>query len=74
MTSLKISLWISVALTIVSLVLGLKDIYIFGFFTISIIYFVGIEIVKNIHRSTATHMKHNGRLLKIMIDALKVDK
>jgi uncharacterized membrane protein len=74
MTSLKISLWINVALTIISLVLELKDLYIFGFLIISIIYFVGIEIVKNIHRSAGRHMEHNGRLLKIMIDLLKENK
>ena len=46
----------------------------FGFLIITSVFFVGLEIVKNIHRSTARHMKHNANLLNIMIDKLKVNK
>jgi hypothetical protein len=74
MTYLKILFWVNLLLCITSFILESKGIYIFGFLIISSVFFVGLEITKNIHRSTARHMKHNSNLLNIMIDALKVNK
>ena len=74
MTSIRMLFWISLISCVASLILGSKDIYIFGFLIITSVFFVGLEIVKNIHRSTARHMKHNANLLNIMIDKLKVNK
>jgi hypothetical protein len=74
MASLKILFWINLLLCIASFILEGKDVYAFGFLIISSVFFVGLEIVKNIHRSTVRHMKHNSTLLNIMIDKLKVNK
>ena len=59
---------------LLSIILDLGDVKSGVFFMIACISIAGIEVVKNIHRSTGRHMRHNAEMMNIMIDILKDSK
>ena len=74
MMSLRIMLCLGLIGFIMSIILDLGDVKSGVFLIIIFISCAGVEVVKNVHKSTGRHMRHNSEMMHLMIDILKADK